>query len=175
MKKIKTFDIILFFLALHLFMTYSKLLFHSDADNLGLSDSFQFFSAVTEDKIEAMLSAIAYSVVTVASIKLLKAIGYYKLIIVLYAMLDGIGVLIYRGRFDMENYKVVAWYFAIYTAFMVIVVGLSKLTSGESKTEISRSDVIRQKWATGKYATQAQLAEEMGINAMAVSRALNKN
>lgn len=129
-------------LSIHIFSVQTKLLYL-----LNGGDVFSFLN-VDEPTILAMVFSLSYSIAT--------AIIIYKSqsrrLIMLYAVLDAIGVLLYY--FQIIPVAVASFYFAIYT-FCIIA---STLYLGQKKEKFS----------------QRKLAEVLNVSESKLSRALKK-
>lgn len=132
-------------LSIHIFSVQTKLLYLLN----GGSDQFSYLN-ITEQTILAMVFSVSYSVAT--------ALILYKSkntkLILLYALLDGLAVLLYY--FIRIPIEVSAFYFAIYTFVMIA----STLALGKKP--------VKKKYS------QSALARELGVSRAKLFVAINK-
>lgn len=93
-----------------------------------------------------------------------------------FAVLDGFGVYVYFGIASDWFQKVIALYFAVYTAYIVFIVSMSQAVTTETKNEVvvekTLDDHIRDAYLSGDFSNQAEIARHFNTNEMRVSRAL---
>jgi hypothetical protein len=137
-KRIVLLNVGIISLAIHLFFTNAKLLYHMNPDSVSNGNVFDFIR-VNSEQIMAMIFSLTYSIMTVIVLKVidLPVKKRYILSLILYfALLDGLGVYIYYNAFI--NFIVIgSIYFGIYTFSIIAAYGLQIVYSREeAKNEI---------------------------------------
>lgn len=135
---------LLAFLAMHLFSTNVKLLFHINPDMDMIWDGYDWVEPLfkwreifsSEYALSSAIYALAYSVMTVYIILLMdigsKLKGLRFMLILYFGLLDGLGVLLYY-KITLRGDIWAAIYFAVYTASIVIAFGIYKVWGGKVK------------------------------------------
>lgn len=123
-------------LAIHLFATNSRLLFHMNPDSM-LSRNVFDFTKISIDSVLSMVFALSYSIMTVMVIKLIK-LPFGKIwtfsLISYFAVIDGVGVYIYYNAFT--NYVSVATlYYTVYTISIIMALGLHAVWGNDVKAQ----------------------------------------
>lgn len=146
----------LIFLAVHLFFTHARLLYHvnpeisSKIKDLGFS-----FSMVNEGFILSLIFALAYSVITITIILIYSETWQKYIYMIIVALLDGFGVYIYyninlgagilaRAEIDTNLFILfTSFYYAFYTFFIVVSLGFHRAKRSKKKMERSRNALKR--------------------------------
>jgi hypothetical protein len=144
-KNEKYLNVAIISLAIHLFFTNSKLLFHMNRDSLTNGNVFDFANLGFEQTM-SMIFALSYSVMTVIVIKIIDlpvSKRYNFGMIAYYGLLDGLGVFIYYNAFD----NFVFWgsvYYGTYTLSIICSIGLQVVYSREQeKMELDKIEKER--------------------------------
>ena len=120
--------LVILFLTIHLFTIHSKLLFHINPDNIVDSLTYKFtLELFSQNMIVSTLSALAYSLITALILTVfVKFRSVFLISVISFAVLDGIGVFIYYNVGIKENLFIIsgAIYYALYTIFIIISLGL---------------------------------------------------
>lgn len=146
----------LIFLAVHLFFTHARLLYHvnpeisSKVKDLGFS-----FNLVNEGFILSLIFAFAYSIITITIILIYSKTWQKYIYMLIVALMDGFGVYIYyninlgtgiqaRAEIDANLFIFfTSFYYAAYTFFIVVSLGFHKERRSKKKTERSRNALKR--------------------------------
>lgn len=146
----------LIFLAVHLFFTHARLLYHvnpeisSKVKDLGFS-----FGLVNEGFILSLIFALAYSVITITIILIYSETWQKYIYMIVVAFLDGFGVYIYyninlgsgiKARTEIDSNLFIlftSFYYAAYTFFIVVSLGFHKAKRSKKKPERSRNALKR--------------------------------
>jgi hypothetical protein len=130
LPRVTLIDMALFLLALHLFMTNSKLLYHLNPD--AIKEVYFSFLDIKEANILAMMGAMGYSLITVILIKKIyfrfRKFIFIILPYVLVGLYDGLGVTIYYNQ-EIAGPVFTLWgafYYGAYTFFIIVGFGLEK-------------------------------------------------
>jgi hypothetical protein len=130
----------LLFLALHLFTVNARLLAHLNIDSKTAGSVFDFAN-LQLDNIIAMVISLSYSMATAIMIKLAEAKRYQLILIWWFAIIDGLGVFIYYSVFTNFQ-KLGAIYYGIYTASIILAIGM--LQTKQEKVEVKKSNSDNQ-------------------------------
>ena len=127
----------LVFLALHLFMVNSKLLYYINPDKPEKNDVFSFLNITDEYTVISMISAVVFSVMTALMIKAMKVSDYYMYYIGSYAFLDGVSNLIYyKSKISLD---LAPWFYAVYIGWLIISIGI---TYKLKKVELTLAETV---------------------------------
>jgi hypothetical protein len=116
-------NIALLFLTIHLFTVNARLLAHLNVDSRTAGNVFDFTSFQVENII-AMVISLSYSIITAILIKLIRDSKHSLFMIIWFSLLDGMCVYIYYSVFSNFQ-KLGAIYYAIYTASIILAIGLT--------------------------------------------------
>lgn len=188
-------NIALIFLAIHLFTVNSKLLYHLNPDKEFITKNeivkvtkdngdiheitetyqydkdFSFFNIKDEFTLFALITALAYSIITIILIKVFEPnIKGYLLIITWFAILDGMGVLIYYMQPKDIYLLLGSIYYAIYTFSMIVCFGINK------KSDIKQIDLQEKvnKLMLNGYKTK-EISKKLNITLPKAYRLIYKN
>lgn len=190
----KTFNFLLTALATHLFFVNTKLLYHLAPDTVeNILEKF-LFTRPTESTIVAILSALAYSLMTALVLKLLeKANTDYRLYYILgLAAMDGLGVFVYYSPFGGILFRFIgATYYGLYTGGIIIGIGLlfqskkEELSQSEPEIERTIDDIVNDTELSidekvmllkGKnQLLQKEIAQKLSLSEVQVSRIIKKS
>ena len=128
--------LIIIFLSAHLFTVHSKLLFHINPDKL--VEKLEYYFNITlfnQELIVSTIGSIAYSLIT--ALMLTVFVRYKKVFIFTvgaFAILDGVGVFVYYNVTIGQKIFLItgAVYYAIYTASIIIALGLFRYLNYKS-------------------------------------------
>ena len=124
-------NIIVFFLAIHLFAVNSRLLAHLNIDSKSSGNVFDF-SNFQLDNLIAMVISISYSTITALLILKQRIKGYSFILTLWFSIIDGLCVYIYYSVFSNFQ-KIGAIYYAVYTTSIIIAIGLHRMGSEQAR------------------------------------------
>jgi len=157
-NKIQSIQILIFALTFHVFWVNIKLLYNlnflqEDSNKFGL-DNFSWLYII------AFLLSLSYSIATMSVIRLTRK----RDLITTYAVLDGLGVLLYY--FEEIPDPVRAVYFAFYTFTLI------RSTVFLDNPEYISDQIMEMK---DRGITQREIARKLNLSETKVSRIINRN
>jgi len=155
--KFKPLHLLIIALTIHIFSVHSKLLYYLNPELLN-KPAFSFLN-FSEANVLAMVFALAYSLATFTVISISKR----KLLIIVFALLDSIGVLLYY--FTKIPLYVGAIYFALYTG--ILILSVIYLENPEYVSDL----ILEMKQ---KGVSQREIAKQLNLSESKVSRVLKK-
>jgi hypothetical protein len=175
--------LIVIFLSAHLFGIHARLLWHLNPDKIitegaNLVFSFGNFS---ENNITSLVFAGAYSVATVLILVMFDAKKKLNVaFMIVYALLDGAGVMLYYNTKITDLTTVGSVYYACYTIVIFLAVGFLKFIEHREPQEapkigpeLTTEQKVLELLKEGKK--QAQIAQELGVSQPYVSKIKSKH
>ena len=156
-SSIKPINLLIIALTIHIFSVHSRLLYYLNPE-LDQKPSFSFIN-INEPTVLAMVVALAYSLATLSVVVGSKK----KWLIVVYAVLDSLGVLLYY--FTEIPLQCGAVYFAIYTGTLILS------TIYLNRPEYLSDQILEMKQ---KGISQREIAQQLFISESKVSRLLKQ-
>ena len=145
-QKFDSFDFGLIMMAIGLFITNTKILYHLNPDVADGTNALFSYKTLNENSIISMIIASVFSITTISIIRKLRRINciWYVVLILIapYCIIDGIGVHLYYNT-KMTNFIIfAAIYYGIYTVMILIFPALERMIQDKFTKRI---DVVTQK------------------------------
>ncbi|NHJ87928.1 MAG: helix-turn-helix domain-containing protein [Asgard group archaeon] len=156
-SNIKSINILMIALVIHIFSVHSRLLYYMNPE-LKIKPSFSFI-ALNEPTILALVFAVAYSLATISVLRGTKK----KWLIVIFAVMDSFGVLLYYFTTIPLQYGAV--YFAVYTGTLI----LSAMYL--NRPEYLADQIMEMK---EKGISQRDIAKQLNLSESKISRLLSR-
>lgn len=127
-KGFDSFNFGLFMLAIGLFITNTRILYHLNPD---ATESLFSYRTLNENSIISMIIASVYSITTISIISKLRKMNCYwymvLIMIIPFALIDGYGVHLYYNT-KMPNFIIfAAVYYGIYTSMILVFPAMEKM------------------------------------------------
>lgn len=156
---VEAIDVIMLFLAIHLFSINVRLFYHINPDAILVTKEvsgeaeeylkqFSWINFVDQNFISSVIFAVPYSILTVMVIKILKLNTRFKIVqflpLLYVAVLDGVGTKLYYmvkyGDKDWQKFfEMGSWFYAIYTFTIIAIIGVQKVWGVKKDSEITIS------------------------------------
>ena len=161
-------------LAIHLFGTHSRLLYHINPEfGDGLKVGFSFLR-ISEQIIIAEIFALSYSVITAIILLLYSESNNRIWIVSIFAFLDGAGVFIYYNV-EIKTLFVIfsSLYYSVYTMIVIMSIGLhSKIGNGQTWDLKMRDRAIYGLVEKGN--TVSEISSILGVSQQSIIKILDK-
>jgi hypothetical protein len=154
-------NVVLFFVVVTLVLVNSKLLYHLNPDSIIANKEAFSFSHLGNESIIAIITALGFSIMTAVVIKAIClpiARIWNFLLILLFAMIDGLGIWLYYSVLD--DYRIWAsLYYGFYMFAIIATIGLNQTFIGaKTRTSNAIEDLINKIVARERYLKKSHLS-----------------